>query len=293
MWRISVSTTSEAEEAVAELLGDLFSVSASTYTDFESGVTTVAVYCRRRPSELAVKRAMLRDGLARIRRCGLKIGSAQILVQRLRPENWAESWKCHFKPLEIGRVLLIKPSWSRRRPRKGQSVVVLDPGLSFGTGHHSTTAFCLRELARRRRHGQPQAFLDLGTGSGILAIAAAKLGYAPVRAIDFDPAAVQVARANARTNRVSRKTQIMRQDVAKLPLRPPRRYDLICANLISTLLMSERARVVRQLKPGGALILAGILKSEFNLVAGSYTAGGLRLVAGKGEKEWRSGTFQS
>jgi len=292
MWRISVNTTLEAEEAVTELVGELFGVPASAYTDFESGVTTVAVYCRRRLGKFPAQCALLRDGLAQMKRFGLKMGSGRIRLQKIRYENWAESWKRHFKPLEIDGALLVKPSWSRRRPRKGQSAVVLDPGLSFGTGHHPTTAFCLRELADRCPHGQPQAFLDLGTGSGILAIAAAKLGYAPVRAIDLDPAAVRVARANARRNGVSRKIQIVCQDVAKLPLRPPQHYDLICANLLSTLLVSQRKRIVRQLKPGGSLILAGILKSEFNLVARNYSAMGLQLVVEKGEKEWRSGTFQ-
>src|SRR5439155_618396 len=83
-------------------------------------------------------------------------------------------------------TLLIKPSWSRRRARRGQAVVILDPGLSFGTGQHPTTVFCLRELARLRKPGERQAFLDIGTGSGILAVAAAKLGYSPVCASEFD-----------------------------------------------------------------------------------------------------------
>ena len=144
----------------------------------------------------------------------------------MRREDWAESWKRHFKPIEIGDALLVKPSWSKRRPRKNQAVVILDPGLSFGTGQHPTTAFCLREIVRlklakergrlarefKTRHhaDEPsalQSFLDIGTGSGILAIAAAKLGYQPVHAFDFDAEAVRIARANARANRVQAKSQ--------------------------------------------------------------------------------------
>lgn len=169
---------------------------------------------------------------------------------------------------------------------------MLDPGLSFGTGQHPTTAFCLRELVRCGKKEACWSFLDIGTGSGILAIAAAKLGYAPVHAFDFDPDAVRVARANARANGVHNQLRIVRRDVAKLPIQPARQYDLICANLISTLLIAERCRIVAQLKRGGRLVLAGILKSEFLAVQKVFAKLGLKPAASKTEKEWRSGSFR-
>src|ERR1019366_8464695 len=159
---------------------------------------------------------------------GLDIGPGRISLLGVSREDWAESWKLHFKPLLIGSALLLKPSWSRRRPGKGQAVVVLDPGLSFGTGRHPTTAFCLRQLVARRRSGESQSCLDIGTGSGILAIAAAKLGYAPVDAFDFDPEAVRIARANARRNGVAARIRFQRRDLTKLPRRSARQYSLIC-----------------------------------------------------------------
>ena len=168
---------------------------------------------------------------------------------------------------------------------------MLDPGLSFGTGQHPTTAFCLRELVRHRKIGARRSFLDIGTGSGILAIAAAKLGYSPVHAFDFDPEAVRVARANARANGVHKKLRIAREDVTKLPIHPARQYDLICANLISTLLIAERRRIVAQLHRGGTLVLAGILKSEFSQVQKVFAELGLKLAARKIENEWCSGSF--
>ena len=257
--------------------------------------------------------------MKRIKDCGLKIGSGKVTIAKVRREDWAESWKRHFKPIEIklnsrrgelceslssqkklgtrvtrpseGKSLLIKPSWSRRKPRKGQIVVVLDPGLSFGTGQHPTTAFCLHELVRCGKFEARRSFLDIGTGSGILAIAAAKLGYSPVHAFDCDPEAVRVARANARANGVHKKLRITRGDVAKLPIHAVRQYDLICANLISTLLMAERRRIAAQLKRGGTLVLAGILKSEFSRVQTIFAGLGLKLAAAKTENEWRSGSF--
>ena len=188
-------------------------------------------------------------------------------------------------------MLLFKPSWSRRRPQKGQVEVVLDPGLSFGTGRHPTTAFCLRQLVARRRCGNSQSCLDIGTGSGILAIAAAKLGYAPVDAFDFDPQAVRIARANARRNGVASKIRFRRQDLAKLPRRSARQYSLVCANLISSLLMAERGRILARLRPDGVLVIAGILEREFVQVQRSFETAGLRLMAARTQHEWRCGVF--
>lgn len=289
LWRIAVTPTREAEDAIAELLSSVLDEQSASYTDAETAVVTVAVYCSKKPA--ADKLAALRSGVTRIKSCGLTIGSGKLSVSRIRREDWAESWKRHFKPIRIGHALLVKPSWSKLRAAKNQAVVVLDPGLSFGTGQHPTTGFCLHELVRRRRSGTQQSFLDIGTGSGILAIAAAKLGYSPVHAFDFDSEAIRVARANARANGVLNKLRITRADVTKLPARPARQYDLICANLISTLLIAERRRITKLINGDGVLVLAGILRSEFAQVQAAYEALGWRLSAGKSENEWRSGAF--
>ncbi len=307
LWKISVTTTPEAEDAVAELLSAILNLPASAYFDIETGVCTVTVYLQRKSRLPRKIRTEISAGLRRIKSCGLKIGPGKIVMAKVRRENWAESWKRHFKPMEIGDDLLIKPSWSKRKARKGQVVIVLDPGLSFGTGHHPTTAFCLSEIVRfqKGRDSTPRcpdslasrpclkspSFLDLGAGSGILAIAAAKLGYSPVFAMDFDPEAVRVARANARVNRVRQKLEIRRGDVTQLPIRPRRQHDLVCANLISDLLITERRRIAAQLNPAGTLVLAGILKSEFRQVQKAYKTLGLRMVAHQAEKEWCSGSF--
>jgi ribosomal protein L11 methyltransferase len=291
LWRVSVVTTREAEDAVSELLGAVLGQPVSSYSNQETGETTVTVYCRCKPAWPAEWRAKIRVGLDQIKNCGLKIGSGKVTLAKVRREDWAESWKRHFKPIEISNVLLVKPSWSKKHPRRNQAVVMLDPGLSFGTGQHPTTAFCLHELARCGQFKTRRSFLDIGTGSGILAIAAAKLGYSPVRAFDFDPEAVRVARANARANGVHKKLRIARRDLTKLPIRPARQYDLICANLITTLLISERRRMVAQLRRGGTLVLAGILKPEFSQVRKNFAELGLKLAARKIEHEWCSGSF--
>ncbi|HAO78819.1 MAG TPA: hypothetical protein DCQ92_07565 [Verrucomicrobia subdivision 3 bacterium] len=289
LWRISVATTLEAEDAVSEMLGTLLGAAASAYFDVEARTSCVSVFSQKiLPRTI---RPEIFSGLKRIESFGLNLGSGKITIAKVKREDWAESWKRHFHPQEIGGALLVKPSWSKKRPRKNQAVVILDPGLSFGTGQHPTTSFCLNEIVRCRNNGIRQTFLDIGAGSGILAIAAAKLGYAPVHAFDFDPEAVRIARENARKNKVDARLKPTRGDVTKLPLKPARQYDLVCANLISNLLIAERRRIANRLKLGGTLVLAGILAAEFAEVERAFADVGLKLVASRVENEWCSGSF--
>ncbi len=303
LWRISVTTSLEAEDAVAELLGSSLGSAASTYFNLETRVSLVSVFSEKQFShELPGK---ISAGLEQIKNCGLEIGAGKIETAKVKREDWAESWKKHFHPIEIGEALLVKPSWIKKRPRKNQAIVILDPGLSFGTGQHPTTSFCLGEIVcasknkeAARGDARPtgasfaaKSFLDIGTGSGILAIAAAKLGCKPVHAFDFDPESVRVAKANARVNDVSAKIKITRGDVTKLKTKPEKQFDLVCANLISNLLIAERKKIVAQVKREGTLVLAGILAVEFLEVQKAFENCGLKLVASKIENEWRSGSF--
>ena len=290
LWKISVATTLEAEDAVAELLAGIFNAGASAYLDIETQISVISIYISRTVSRK--EREEVYEGLNQIKNFGLKIGSGKISIAKVKREDWSESWKRHFQPIEIGHSLLVKPSWSKKRPKKNQAVVILDPGLSFGTGQHPTTGFCLEQIVRTAREdARPtkKSFLDIGTGSGILAIAAAKLGYKPVHAFDFDVDAVRIAKANAKFNGV--KIKIYRADVKKLPAGPTQKFDFICANLISNLLVAERKKIVAQLKRRGILVLAGILRPEFSPVKRAFERCGLKLIAAKAEKEWQSGSF--
>jgi ribosomal protein L11 methyltransferase len=289
--QISVRVTAEAEEVVCALLSDVLGQPASSYHDAENGRITASVYLDDPTAWSPLKQASLQAGLVRLGACGLRIGTGNVSLCKLRREDWAESWKRHFKPISIGSALLVKPSWSKLRPRRGQGVVVLDPGLSFGTGQHPTTRFCLEQLASARRAQTKQSFLDMGTGSGILAIAGAKLGYQPVEAFDFDPDAIRIARGNASRNRVLRQVRFRAQDLSRLPLRPGKTYDVICANLIFDLLRVEQPRILARLAPGGILVLAGILRSQFSAIRQAYQSAGLELKDHRTENEWESGSF--
>jgi len=286
LWKVSIRITAEAEEALIAAVTETFGQPPSIYADTEKHTTTASIFL---PAFTGQHRSDLRSVLANIRAAGLNIGSGRILARRIARENWAESWKRHFKPLEISSRLLVLPSWSKRKPKRGQVVVILDPGLSFGTGHHPTTAFCLEQVAALSGASKRQSLFDIGTGTGILSIAAVKLGYSLVKAFDFDPDAVRVAKQNAAANRV--RFSISQQDLTKLPVRSHEQFTVVCANLIYDLLIQERRCILDRLKAGGTLVLAGILKEQFVGVRCAYEELGMILVQQRMAGEWRSGAF--
>src|ERR1044071_1493384 len=286
---VTVVTSGEAEDAVAELLQRIFKETASIYSNRDKEVSAVTVYVDRPIGELRALEPKLRAGFKEIEMYGVDTAPGDILIAKVKREDWAESWKKYFKTIRIGRKLIIKPSWSEEKGAKGQAVVELDPGLSFGTGQHPTTSYCLRKIVQAAK---PEgSLLDIGCGSGILAISAAKLGYAPVEAFDFDPVAVRIAQANMRRNRVERKIKCARKDLTKVPLKSSQKFDVVCANLIADLLIDESDRILNRLAGDGHLIVAGILATQFPAVQQTFETKGLRLLDTKTEREWQSGLF--
>jgi ribosomal protein L11 methyltransferase len=197
-------------------------------------------------------------------------------VRRLKESDWRDSWKRHFGVQRIGRALVVKPSWTQYRLKGGEIVLEIDPGMAFGTGQHPTTAMCLRALEELVRPGM--SVLDLGCGSGILAIAAAKLGASRVLALDIDPNAVRAARENAAANGAAAAIEVRE---GTLDVETPRRrvsrgrvgerFDLVVAN-ISGLTLERLARTLASsLNPGGILVASGFLEDA---VAGLETAFG-------------------
>lgn len=304
--QISITVKPEIEEEISALLTEEFGQSASSHIDLATGLCTVSVYWGLPAAEVPATRALLREGLRELEEGGLDVSPGRIAIRRVPARDWSESWKRHFRPIEIGQTLLVQPTWSRRKPKQGQQLVLLDPGLSFGTGQHATTRYCLEQVAALRVSGTEQSLLDAGTGSGILAIAAASLGYAPVSAFDYDAEAVRIAGENCRLNGVSDRVKPVTADLTRLrsgdlrvasrpesKQRGEGRFDVICANLISDLLIAERDRLLSRLKPDGALVVAGILATQFPEVEEAMKRSGLRRQGAKTEGEWRSGWFRA
>lgn len=290
--QIAIVTNPGAEDAVAAALAEEFGEAPCLSTDLATGQVTAALFQAVPAARVTAIRARLRGLVSRVRQAGLDPAPARLVVRQVPARDWSESWKRHFRPLDIGGALLVKPTWSRRQPRAGQATVLLDPGLSFGTGQHPTTHFCLEQLVRCRPRTGAASFLDIGTGSGILAIAAARLGYDPVEAFDFDPDCVRVARENAALNGVDHRLVPSLADITRVPRRPKQVFDVVAANLIYDLLIAERDRITARVKPGGSLILAGILATQFDAVSEAYAAAGWRCVRARTVNEWRSGLFR-
>src|SRR5437667_4532954 len=179
-------------------------------------------------------------------------------VVALADENWRDAWRAHFKPQPVGRRRWIAPPWDRPAAN-GRTVITIEPGRAFGTGHHGTTAGCLEALEAVIDRDGPSRMLDVGTGSGILAIAAARLGVGAILAVDDDPDAVACAMANVVRNHVSDRVRCALADAAALR---ESRVPLLVANLLSAAHRRLAAQYLRSLTPGGTLLLGGILDGE-------------------------------
>lgn len=209
--------------------------------------------------------------------------------RRFEARDWVNFWKGRFRTLDVGARLRIQPVWEKRRPvPRGRVRIWLDPGLSFGTGEHFTTRFCLEQIDRLVGEGICRSVLDVGTGSGILAIAAVKLGAPAVAAFDCDPQAIRHARANARLNRVENRVRFSVRDLTQSGP-PKRRFDLVCANVYSRLLTGHAADLANGARR--FLVLSGIREAEADAVANVYAALGMDEVARDGDGEWAGLVF--
>lgn len=205
-------------------------------------------------------------------------------ARRLPEERWRDSWKRYFRPRRIGRRLLVRPSWATYRARAGDTVIEIDPGMAFGTGQHPTTTMCLRALEERVRRGDE--VLDLGTGSGILAVAGAKLGARRVVALDIDPQAVKAARENAAANGVGDVVEVREGTLPESMA--AERFDIIVANISGLTLERLAGAFGVALKNGGALIVSGFLEDAVAGLGRVFAEAGLRVDGVEADGVWRA-----
>ena len=180
-------------------------------------------------------------------------------ITDLDEADWENSWKAHFTLQRVGRKLVIKPSWIDYEPGSEEVVIELDPGMAFGTGYHQTTRMCLEAIEELLTDGME--VLDLGTGSGILSIAAAKLGAGSVLALDVDPVAIRVARKNVRASGLKGRVQLVRGTLTTHHAQD-RRFDLAVANISARVIQDAAQHLHRALKPGGTLVASGLLEKQ-------------------------------
>ena len=211
------------------------------------------------------------------------IGDLQTRV--VHEEDWAEAWKEHFPVLRVGHRLVIRPTWREHHAMPGDVVLSLDPGMAFGTGLHPTTRLCLTGIekwADSSLHSDARV-LDVGTGSGILAIAAALMGASYVLGVDIDPLAVETTKANAAANGMA---DLIEARTGGLPLAEPAQFHLVVANLISGLLIDLAAELAATIRPGGRLLAGGIYRDREGEVQSAFESAGLRVVGRMSEEDW-------
>lgn len=311
---LSVSVDLEAVETVSEILGRVASGGTSVEPAFR--LVDEGLGAEVDPTGPAIVRGYVPAGDADAARAAVAATTTALdhlaafdlrpigeLRSRLVEEaDWAEAWKAHFPVIRVGRRIVVRPTWRRHRRLPDDAVIALDPGMAFGTGLHPTTRLCLAALEAVADRGRLDGgrVLDVGCGSGILAIAAARLGAATVLGLDTDPIAVEATIANARRNRLVRR---VRARVGSVPSgegapaaaserphageRPPAGgFDVVLANLVASVLIQLAGGLAAELRPGGILVASGIFIDREADVRSAFEAAGLVVDRRTAEGEW-------
>jgi ribosomal protein L11 methyltransferase len=300
---LSVAADIEAVEAVSEILTRYAPGGTSVEPGFgltDEGLGAVVDVTKPAvvraylpgidPAGVAAAIAEASTALGHLQAFGLRpIGELQ--TRLVREADWAEAWKSHFPVLRIGRRVVIRPTWRRHHKLPDDVVLSLDPGMAFGTGLHPTTRLCLAALetladegllARGSARGGAARVIDVGCGSGILAIAAGKLGAGELLGLDTDPIAVEATVANARLNGQVRRLRVRRGSVPS----GERPFDLVLANLIASLLVTLAEPLCDEIVPGGRILASGIFRDREGDVRAAFEAAGLTVTRRWAEEDW-------
>ena len=260
----------------------------SSYRDIEDPETSMRIYFSEPEGDGGAARAAAAGAL----KAALDIvgADAEIGVRTFPDEDWTLSYRLHFKTTVISPRLAIVPAWESYVPAAGQKVLRMDPGMAFGTGNHATTRACLEYIAG----AEPcRSFLDVGCGSGILAVAAKLLGFGDVRGFDLDADAVRTASGTAAANGVD--IPFFRGDLSGLmpgnPVIPP--AEFVAANVLGPVLIRFAERIASLVLPGGRMILSGILDELYPEVRAAYEALGFSETSSRLDGEWRTGLFKN
>ncbi|MFC5467086.1 50S ribosomal protein L11 methyltransferase [Cohnella suwonensis] len=235
----------------------------------------------------------LKELLVGLPEFGYDAGEFAISIGDVHEDDWADAWKQYFKPVPITERLTIKPTWEDYEPtREGELIIDIDPGMAFGTGTHPTTSLCLKALDRAIDGGE--TVIDVGTGSGVLAIGAMKLGASKVLALDLDPMAVKVAGENVALNGYADDVETKLSDLLGIlnegnarpddGVKPP--VDIVVANILAEIILLFIGDVMEVLKPGGIYITSGIYKNKELIVEAGLLAAGFEIIEVLRQEEW-------
>lgn len=246
------------------------------------------------PESIALEEVteQIKQRIEELREYDIDPGQPEYAIREVDEDDWANNWKQYFKPLRVSERLIIKPTWEEYTPQNDlEQIIELDPGMAFGTGTHPTTSLCLRTLEGVIQPGDE--VIDVGTGSGILAIGACRLGASRVLALDLDPVAVSSATENTRLNGLEDQIQVVESDLlsvlkqgqsntvsVKLPVR------VVVANILAEIILLFIEDVYEALEPNGIYIASGIYKNKEQVVQDALLAAGFEITQTAREEDW-------
>jgi ribosomal protein L11 methyltransferase len=290
---ITVVVDAEAAEAVAEVFAryapDGVAIEQRARTDVPPDpdwstdgplepTVSVRVYLPM-DAEVESKRRQIGEALWHLRHI---VPFPEPVFNVVKPDDWENAWKEHYHVLRVGERFVVKPSWREYAPQPGDVILELDPGMAFGTGLHPTTQMCLRAIERHMPAGA--RVLDLGTGSGILAIAAAKLGADAVLGLDVDSVAVEAARENVARNGADGRVRI---ETGSLEAIGAQTFDFALVNILAKVIIELcEARLAEKISPGGVVAFAGLIDTQESDVRETLARVGLSLIERMQDKDW-------
>ena len=297
--QVTITTSQEASDAVANYLFECDATGVEIRDTPSANTPTVTLISYFPTDDLIGERVQdLREFLANLIQTGINTHPAKVSLRSIEEDNWSEQWRSAFPPQRIGKRLVIAPTWEDIVPEPSEVLIRLDPGMAFGTGQHATTQLALELLEAAIKEGDIVA--DIGTGSGILAIAAAKLGAKRVDAVDLDATTIPIARNNIQLNKVepiiclhhgNGLDALERQKPSALPEKteasdlPFPKYPLIVANILTKVLLPMIPRCPTYLEPTGRLILSGIMAPEARQVETHLGVSGFQVLEVRQLKE--------
>lgn len=275
VWRlVALTVARDAEETASALLFDAGTNGVVTLEEGDDAVKLGAYFDAQADAE-----AIARDIEAAFARAGIRPALLSVAITTVADQDWMQKWKEGFAPLDVGERLVVAPSW--KRPEQTDRIVIeIDPGMAFGTGTHETTRMCLELLEAHWRGGR---LIDVGTGTGILAIAASKLAAAEIIAIDIDPLAVEVARENIAINQANQSITVREGGPGDYA---GGAFDVVVANLTAEVIVALMGDLAGCMAATGRMILSGILTTLAADVERALTEAGLRCIERRAAGEW-------
>lgn len=231
--------------------------------------------------QLAKTVESLRQEVAALGDFGLDPGRAEVKLMEVEDDDWATAWKAYYKPIPVGQRLMIKPTWEEVSPQEERIIIELDPGMAFGTGTHQTTTMCMEALESIMQGGE--SVIDVGCGSGILSIVAAKLGARSVQGLDYDQVAVDVTTRNVELNHVQSLVSVKKSNLLQAA---EGKVDIIVANIIARIIIDMIPSLDAHLLPGGQFLASGIIRDRSDDIKQALSEHGFAVEREMHDGEW-------